>query len=761
VVELDPAREVDRLAAWRDPYLIGVRHHSPVLAAAVPSLMEAAAPDLVLIELPEELQPWLGWLADDRLVAPVALAAARRDGEDMVFYPYADFSPELAAVRWARTHGVVVRAFDLPVGLTTGQERDARARLSPAHTELDADDVWDRLVEARSPGAGPEAIRRAALAVGWGLRLEHSILGVIPTSDLVREAWMRQRLAEARVAGSRRCVAVVGAYHGPALLETGGERPSRRKRKLADVVTSLVPYDFALLDSRTGYPAGIRDPEWQQSIWEGGGTPEAAARAVTLAAVRICRELRRRGHPAGVPDAREVIRMASDLARLRGLPAPGRRELVEALQSVLAQGEPWGRGRAVAAAMQGVLVGRRRGRLAEGTPRSGLGPHIEKLMAELRLPGPGEVEPRDVRLDPLRSELDRRRHVALNQLRACEVPYAHPVSVDDHLLTGRWVLRWTPATSATIELLAPRGVTLAHAAEGTLRMALAAAEAGNGVTARLRIGTLRTAAECGLAPLVVEQLADLERELPHQASLPELIEALELCERLAHRHVPGLDPSPRMRRDLTERVGPTLAAAAVVAIEGLTGSNNLEDAHALLAVAQCAPLGSATYGDTRLRWALEHLEQEGSPLMQGASGAVRVLLGQAEGDVFGERMASWLDASGDDQNVLARRLSGVLTLAAPLLEAAPEITSHLIARIGALDDSLFLRRLPALREGFDVLSPAARQRFLGALRPSLSNTFEPRLEQSPKLLARWAEADFHGRQAIGTLLPEVLAWTDT
>src|SRR6185503_474966 len=104
---------------------------------------------------------------------------------------------------------------------------------------------------------------------------------------------------------------------------------------------------------------------------------EASERAANAAIVNICRALREQGHAAGVPDARESSRLATDLARLRGLAAPGRREVIEAVQSGLAQGEPLGRGRAVATAMQRVLVGRRRGRLAPATPRSGLLPHVE------------------------------------------------------------------------------------------------------------------------------------------------------------------------------------------------------------------------------------------------------------------------------------------------------------------------------------------------------------------------------------------------
>jgi uncharacterized protein DUF5682 len=331
--------------------------------------------------------------------------------------------------------------------------------------------------------------------------------------------------------------------------------------------------------------------------------------------------------------------------------------------------------------------------------------------------------------------------------------------VDADRLTGRWVLRWAPATTAVLEIVSQRGVTLAQAAEGTLRLALAEVNAGDSPTARLRLETLRAAAECGLAGLVEEQLADFERALPAQASLTELVGALELCDRLERGHVPGFTPSPDVRRHLTERVQPALMGAALVAIEGLAGSDSVDDARALLAVVQRGGINGSSEmaGGSRLRWTLANLERDGSPLMQGASGAVRVLLGHMDPLVFGERMGSWVDASTTDQTALARRLTGALVMAAPLLEAAPEITEHLIDRIGALRDEDFLRRLPALREGFDVLSPAARQRFFHALRPTLAAGFDPRLDQPADVLARWAAADLAGRQAVELELPDVFS----
>ncbi|WP_309500709.1 DUF5682 family protein, partial [Streptomyces shenzhenensis] len=302
------------LAALTDPagpYLIGVRHHAPSLAAAVPALLDAARPDVLLVELPAELQEWLPWLAHEQTRAPVALAAAPADGGGPAFYPFADFSPELAAVRWAERSGVPVVACDLPLADPAWREKEAVAersgRLSEAlHSRLTGrpgDDLWDRLVEAAAPGSTAEAVRRAALLTGWALREE----GGASELDLRREEWMRSRLAEA-TAREERVAMVVGAFHAPALLRpAGGAEPhstygDRRvdarspHRAAPEWTTSLIPYTYALLDERSGYPAGIRDPEWQHMVLGTAGDPLALERALTSAAVRICAELRASGH---------------------------------------------------------------------------------------------------------------------------------------------------------------------------------------------------------------------------------------------------------------------------------------------------------------------------------------------------------------------------------------------------------------------------------------------------------------------------------
>ena len=115
----------------------------------------------------------------------------------------------------------------------------------------------------------------------------------------------------------------------------------------------------------------------------------------------------------------------------------------------------------------------------------------------------------------------------------------------------------------------------------------------------------------------------------------------------------------------------------------------------------------------RLHDALRRLSADGQPLIRGAAGAVSVLCGLEPAADFGVRLASWLDAPGDD---LVRLLAGALVAAGPLLATGGAALTPLLDRIESVSDSEFVKVLPAVRGGFDALSPAARDRMLATIR---------------------------------------------
>ncbi|MFF5703478.1 DUF5682 family protein [Streptomyces sp. NPDC012794] len=763
----EPRAAVEELAACRAPYLLGVRHHSPALAAVVPALLEAADPEVVCVELPADFQPWLAHLADPETLAPVALAGLGAEGR-LAFYPFADFSPELAAIRWARGRGVEVVCCDLPLSDRgwTAQAlpsapgpsglRSYAGALAASGTGREGDDLWDRAVEVLAPGCSAEAVRRAALGVGWALRTD---AGDVPAVDLAREAHMRGVLAGFP---GRRVAAVIGAFHAPALVPgAGGEAvavPGPDTAGAADggVVTSFVAYSHDLLDSRSGYPAGIRDPLWQQAVFEAGGDPVRLREAAAAAVTGLCRELRRAGHTAGTGEAAETLRLACDLAVLRGLPAPGRGELLEAVTTVLGQGEPLGRGRVLARALEAVFVGTGRGRTTPHAPRSGLGPSVEAELAALRLPCPEDPEPREVRLDPLRSELDGRREVLLRRLLVCGASYGEPVEVaatgDGTALGSKWRLSWTPSVPARLDLAGVRGVSAAQAAAGTLRDTARRQAVEGGPTAAQVLAGLDAAARCDLPELVGVRLEEMAAVLPDTATVPELLEAVDLLEGLRRGHLPG---APEGARATAEELVGDLLDAALRSLPGLAGSDDPADAGALVALADRA---AARRLGLRMDAALAELASGAGPLMRGAALAVRVLLDLDPAAGLGSRAAAWVDgaATADGRRALARRLAGLLTDAGPLLGASPAALTPLLDRVDALADGAFLERLPALRAGFDVMTPAARERLLDTVTERLGDRVDLSLDAPPALLALWAAADAAGLAAVKELaLPGV------
>jgi hypothetical protein len=620
--DADAKATLDRLADCTTPWLIGVRHHSAALARAMPMLLDEFGPQAILLELPPDFQRWLSFLGRQELAAPVALAAC---GEShlLSFYPLADFSPELAAIRWAARNDVPVIPCDLDLmsmhaaevsddGEVSEQDeridgdaasfpRDALVSALLANTGArDTGDLWERLVESPSSASTAETIRRAGLLFGWAIR--HSSAG--PTvRDAHREAAMRDAIA----AAPERSAAVVGSFHAAALLPEpilwSKPKPIGKPNfKPEPPTTSLVSYSFAQLDQRSGYPAGVMDPVWQQAMW-GVQSPQHANQVIADLAVKLCRALRSEGHVAGTPDATEVVRLATDLGRLRGLAAAGRGELLEAIETSLVQGDLLGRGRAVAAAAQKVFVGQRRGRLPSDTPRSGLAPNVEATIKRLKLPGPDEIDEaaKELRLDPLRSKLDRARAVFFRRLNVIGVQYAQRFDTesvgDSDNLTEAWRVQWTHATAATVEAAGIRGVTLVQASQAAVSRLRHADSDDDVDTQSLHPASLlmrlAAAAECGLPALTGDILSRVDGTFVQSASTAQLVEAASWIQRIAAGHVAGMpirdEDSARpdvecfRHPELLDSV--PLITAALRQLDGLRGSDESADVMTLVELA--------------------------------------------------------------------------------------------------------------------------------------------------------------------------------
>lgn len=149
----------------------GIRHHGPGSARSLRLALEEFEPDMVLIEGPADADPLVTHIAADTMAPPVALLGYVADEPARAaFWPYAEFSPEWQALRYAVGNGVPVRFCDLPTTSVlaiedTGGGRDALAELAAAGGYDDAERWWDAIVESSTDAGTFPAITEAMAAL--------------------------------------------------------------------------------------------------------------------------------------------------------------------------------------------------------------------------------------------------------------------------------------------------------------------------------------------------------------------------------------------------------------------------------------------------------------------------------------------------------------------------------------------------------------------------------------------------------------------
>ncbi|MFE7744529.1 DUF5682 family protein, partial [Nocardia sp. NPDC057455] len=148
--------------------VFGIRHHGPGSARSLRLALAAFEPDMILIEGPADADPLVGFVAAEGMSPPVALLAYVPDAPaKAAFWPYAVFSPEWQALRYAVDNDVPVRFCDLPATVTLAAEEepgdrfDPLAALAEAGGYDDAERWWDAVVETVPDAEAFEAITEA------------------------------------------------------------------------------------------------------------------------------------------------------------------------------------------------------------------------------------------------------------------------------------------------------------------------------------------------------------------------------------------------------------------------------------------------------------------------------------------------------------------------------------------------------------------------------------------------------------------------
>jgi hypothetical protein len=521
----------------------GIRHHGPGSARSLRQALGELGPDVVLIEGPPEADGLVELAADPEMRPPVALLGyVPGEPKTAAFWPFAVFSPEWQAIRYALGAGVPVRFCDLPAAhqLAMPDHRPARPRRDPI-AELagaagydDPERWWEDVVE-HVPG--PAVFGALAEAIGF-LRAEDA---EPDPRDAVREAYMRKTLRRTVKDGYRRIAVVCGAWHVPALLAcaaaaAGQSLPSaaadgrllRGLPKAKATTFTWIPWTYGRLAYTSGYGAGIRSPGWYDHLFSARGQPIERWLAKAAAV------LRDEGVPASSAHVIESVRLAETLAALRGRPLAGLEEVTEAARAVLCEGSDL----LTALIQRRLVVGERLGAVPAATPMVPLQRDLHDTQRRLRLRP--EAAPHDYDLD-LRKPNDLARSHLLHRLALLGVDWGTPQEGRTRNIgTFResWQLTWRPELDLALIEASMWGSTVAAAADQRARSLAAGSAALDELTA-LTERCLRA----DLGDALPEVLAAVRDRAALDTDVTRLMAALPALVRAArYGDVRGTDP---------------------------------------------------------------------------------------------------------------------------------------------------------------------------------------------------------------------------
>ncbi len=735
--------------------VFGIRHHGPGCARSLLRAFEDWRPDALLIEGPPEGESVLSLAVDEAMVPPVALLVyAEEEARRAAFYPFAEFSPEWQALRYALRHNLPVKFIDLPIAVrfaleddedTGGKDSDGsnsrkdrelleESSASPSedifsaeagtkatveedaekdrHADFDMTDHldwlgraagyesgeswWNHMVEERLDGLELfDAIREAMTAV----RQERERLGGTRfRMEELREAYMRSCLRKARKEGWQRIAVVCGAWHVPALEARVPAKDDNAllkglpKRKVA---VTWAPWTYAGLSVRSGYGAGVESPAWYEHLWR-GATVESRAVSWLASAARLFREEGLDCSPAHII---ESARLAETLAALRNLPGAGLPELCEALRTVVCMGEET----PMRMIERRLITGEKLGRIPEGAPAVPLQRDIERLQKTLRLKP--EVLQKTLDLD-LRKETDLERSRMLHRMRLLDIPWGRDRREGGGKGTFHelWQLQWEPELIVNVINAGAWGSTLVDAA--ARRTLDRASRADLPELAELMDGALLAdlgEAVDGLVRALQDRAALTTDTLQLLRTLPELVRVVRYGD------VRGTDTG--MVLALVEGMVPRVAVGLHTACSGLDAESSSELAGPLRSAHEAIRLAGREELTRMWNQALRCLLPE-------KSGAHAVIRGLAARLLFDDnalaledvasQMALALSPASEPESA-ASWLSSFLGESAMVLLHDDSLWGLVDQWLTGLSDERFTAVLPMLRRTFTEFSAPERR----------------------------------------------------
>jgi Family of unknown function (DUF5682) len=730
--------ERDRAVGERPPVeVFGIRHHGPGSARSLLAALADFQPDAVLIEGPADADPLLRWVLADEMTPPLALLGYATDRpQTAAFWPYAVFSPEWQAMRYALQRGIEVAFCDLPAAgvlsrwprqSTHGdadddleptdddpedglrplslQQHDPLAVLANAAGYDDPERWWDDLVESRLDSSSPFPLITDAMAE---LRMIMGQDSRFAEREARREAYMRQQIRAALKRGRERVAVVCGAWHAPLLRwplpPASSDVRTLRGMPRRKIILTWVPWTHQRLASASGYGAGVASPGWYHHLWI------APDRPIVRWLTRVAQALRTRDLPVSSANVIEAVRLSETLASLRGRPLAGLTEVTEATRAVLCDGDEL----AVRYITDHLVVGQALGSVNQGVPTVPLEADLVRTCRTLRVRREAQVRFHDL---DLRKPIDQARSQLFHRLRLLGLGWIVPAESgvqSQGTFRETWESRWEPEYSVAIVEASVWGTTVESAATARVQKII---DEGSLVELTQAVERCLLA---DLPRLLDELLATLTDKAALDADVVHLMDALPALAR-AQRYGDVRQTDTRALGKVSEVLVVRICAGLPKAVASLDATNaatmrhRIDDVNAAIGLlAQSAKHGQdsadATHPEARSRWLdtlatmIDRTDVHG--LLLGR--VVRLLLDADRLTDVPVRLERALSA-GVPAADKAAWVDGFFTDGALLLIHDAELRRLLDEWVSQLEEVQFVDMLPLLRRTFGTFAPAERQ----------------------------------------------------
>jgi hypothetical protein len=732
-------------------HVFGIRHHGPGSARVLVRALDTLNPSIVLIEgPPEAASDVIAFASDPQMTPPVALLVYDVETPTRaVYYPFAVFSPEWQAMRWALEKRAPARFIDLPESLRQRKDRagqldllEAEAPQEPQESQgengpslaegaqqsqeaqkepalrdplealaraagfSDGEAWWGRLIEERHAEDDPLGLFVAIHDAMASVRGELGAAAIDP-GEPTREAYMRRSIRAAIKEGHERIAVVCGAWHAPELTSEGLQRHTIKKddeliKRLVKRKTTAtwIPWTYDLLSADSGYGAGVTSPGWYDHLWT------YRDRLVERWMARVARLLREEDLDASPANVIESVRLAESLATIRGHRSAGLEELGDATLSVLCHGNAM----PLRIIERKLIVGQRLGAVPDGVPMVPLQRDLTAQQKSLRL----KVTADETVLDlDQRKENDRARSRLLHRLRILGIEWGE-LQEDQRQTFSTfheiWTLQWQPAFAVKVIHAAQWGNTVAAAAAAAVTDRASKAE-DLGELAELlddvMLADLPGAVEALLVR--VQSMAAVATDLAHlMSALPRLARVLR------YGNVRGTDAA------LVEPVVEGLLTRITVGV--LPASASLDDDAASAMRDRIDGVNGALATVNRPEWSSLWLDALGKlgdadihGLVAGRAWRLRLDAGAAEAEAAADRLGLSL-SRGADPSTASAWLEGFLSGSGMLLVHDERLLRIIDEWLMQLSREAFEQIAPIVRRTFSTYETAERRQIGGRLK---------------------------------------------